>query len=86
MSLTLHIGNQHDRPDTLTLNLILRNAGSDWRVTTAKSIGLHIYNLKTQECKCPDDNGDAVIPDLPDEGCAVTALLERESKGGASHE
>jgi len=63
-SARLFIGTQHERPDLLPFNLELKRLGSEWRVTTAKSLGLHIWKPRTQECRCPDDKGFVRIPDL----------------------
>jgi hypothetical protein len=61
----MHIGNMHERPNTLPFNQELKRLGSEWRVSTAKCVGLHIWNPRTQVCLSPNDDGFVAIPDLP---------------------
>jgi hypothetical protein len=58
------IGTTHERPNLLPLNNELKSLGSEWRVTAAKSVGLHIWNPRTQECCLPNGNGFVIVPDL----------------------
>lgn len=60
-----YIGKMHDRPNLWELNCHLEGLGTKWRATTAKSLGLHLWNPETKECRCVDDQGFVEIPDLP---------------------
>lgn len=60
----LYLGEHWDGKNQLNTNLWLKERGSAWRVTTARTLGWCIWNPTTQEHrgKCPA--GFVVIPDL----------------------
>jgi len=58
------LGRQHDRPDLKEINDLLKDMGTEWRATRAKSLGLHIWNPSSHECRCPSESGWVTIPDL----------------------
>ena len=63
----LFLGSIHARPSLQPINLKLIAWGSKWRITVSKSIGLHIWNPKTHECRCVDRDGYITVPDLPND-------------------
>lgn len=76
-----HIGTTHERPDQLSLNATLKQLGSEWRVSVAKSVGLHIINPRTQMCYCPDDDGYVTIPDLVLDTVSIEIKAATPSEG-----
>ena len=62
METPFHIGTTHDRPDLWKLNTELKARGTPWRATIAKSIGLHVWNPNTHECRLPDSHGFVNVP------------------------